>query len=182
MILLEKTSLSEEETENFAVEIVCLLNSSAKDYQNIIVTGEMGSGKSFLIRAILRCYGVDGPIPSPSFSLIHEYQALPILKTSLLSNKDTKNIASKTKTKSMKFWHLDLYRIQSEEELYELGLEELLEQPGLRFIEWGERFTLALAMKTLTLEIKRMPSASFTKRKIYLYDENKAPASKLKKG
>lgn len=82
----------------------------------VLLTGEMGAGKSVLTRAAARGMGVEGPVPSPTFTIlnIHEGQ-------------------------KMKLYHFDLYRLESEDELYEMGLEEFIPPAdGAAMIEWPQ--------------------------------------------
>jgi tRNA threonylcarbamoyladenosine biosynthesis protein TsaE len=78
--------------------------------------GELGAGKSTLARALLRHLGVQGPIRSPTYTLIERYA-----------------------TTAGEVAHLDLYRIADPEELYFLGLDDLAVSARLWLIEWPER-------------------------------------------
>ena len=80
----------------------------------ILLSGELGAGKSTLARAILRSLGHSGAVPSPTYTLIEPYE----LGSRLI-------------------YHVDLYRISSEDELEFLGWSDLAD--GLRIIEWPER-------------------------------------------
>ncbi len=83
----------------------------------VALYGPLGSGKSTLVRAACRSAGVEGPIPSPTFTLVNRYR-LP----------DGGFVH-----------HVDLYRIESEEEVWELGWQELLARSGPVFVEWADR-------------------------------------------
>lgn len=82
----------------------------------VLISGEMGAGKTTLIKEILIGLNVIDNISSPTFSIINEY---------------------KTKNKDV-IYHMDLYRINKIEELEEIGFFEYLESGNLCFIEWGE--------------------------------------------
>ncbi len=82
----------------------------------VLISGEMGAGKTTLIKEILIGLNVIDNISSPTFSIINEY---------------------KTKSTDL-IYHMDLYRISRIEELEEIGFFEYLESGNLCFIEWGE--------------------------------------------
>ena len=86
------------------------------DKKIILISGEMGAGKTTLIKEILIGLNVIDNISSPTFSIINEY---------------------KTKSTDL-IYHMDLYRISKIEELEEIGFFEYLESGNLCFIEWGE--------------------------------------------
>ena len=81
----------------------------------VALTGDLGAGKTALARAILRGLGVTGHVPSPTFTLVQSYE-----------------------TPGLTVHHFDLYRIEDESELRELGLEEAKED-GAVLIEWPDR-------------------------------------------
>ena len=79
--------------------------------------GPLGAGKSVLARAVARGAGVEGPIPSPTFNLLFRY----------------------TTPRGSPLVHMDLYRIEEAEELWELGWEELGGAGEIVLVEWPER-------------------------------------------
>lgn len=83
----------------------------------ILISGEMGAGKTTLIKQILVDLNVIDNVSSPTFSIINEY---------------------KTKTEDL-IYHMDLYRIDKIEELDGIGFYEYLESGNLCLIEWGEK-------------------------------------------
>jgi tRNA threonylcarbamoyladenosine biosynthesis protein TsaE len=82
----------------------------------IALRGDLGAGKSVLARAIARGAGIDAPMPSPTFNLLFEYE-------------------NRGRTVS----HLDLYRLEDANEVWELGWRELGEGDQIVLIEWPER-------------------------------------------
>ena len=105
-------SKSEAETERFAESI-------AKKYQGsptFLLFGNLGAGKTAFTRGLARGYGSDKRVSSPTFTLVHEY--------------------SGDKT----VYHFDLYRLESEEELYDIGFEEYFKEDTVRVIEWPDAF------------------------------------------
>lgn len=79
--------------------------------------GELGAGKSVLARAVARGAGVRGPMPSPTFNLLFRYHG----------------------DRGLDVVHLDLYRLEDPDEVWDLGWRELGAGPELVLIEWPER-------------------------------------------
>ena len=96
-------------TEALSVELAAQLRPTAF----VHLEGELGAGKSTLARGMLRAWGVEGPVRSPTYTLIETYET------------DVGTVH-----------HLDLYRLGDSEELYYLGLDELLSQDAIWLIEW----------------------------------------------
>lgn len=82
----------------------------------VVLHGDLGAGKSELARGIARGLGISGPVPSPSFTILNAYD----------QGRLTLN-------------HFDWYRIESPEELYEMGAQEQLMGEGVTLVEWAER-------------------------------------------
>ncbi len=78
--------------------------------------GELGSGKTTLIRSIFRSLGIEGAIPSPTFAIMETY----------------------TTPEGLELLHLDLYRIESPQELALIGLDEFRKEDCAWFIEWPD--------------------------------------------
>lgn len=88
----------------------------------VLLRGDLGSGKTTLTRGIARGLGLDDPtrVNSPSFTLVNIYQGhCPI-------------------------YHVDLYRLESERDLYSIGLDDFLFKEGVTIIEWSERLSYPL--------------------------------------
>ncbi len=85
-------------------------------------SGEIGSGKTTFIRAMLRCLGVTSPIKSPTFSLVESYQST-----------------------YLQIHHFDLYRIHDETELDYIGFRDYFRDNAICCIEWPERAASYLA-------------------------------------
>jgi tRNA threonylcarbamoyladenosine biosynthesis protein TsaE len=92
------------------------LASGLQPGDTVILEGELGTGKSELARGIARGLGVTETVTSPSFTILNVYESgrCPL-------------------------YHFDWYRLESEEELYELGMDEYLGGDGIAVVEWAER-------------------------------------------
>jgi len=96
----------------------------------IALEGELGTGKTVLARAVLRALGVTESVPSPTFTLVQHYE-----------------------TAKLPIDHFDLYRIEEESELDQLGLDDAL-VTGAAMIEWPQRAGARLPADALHLRIE----------------------------
>ena len=109
-------SQNELETKNFAKQLA----SKLKPRDVVVLTGELGSGKTKFAEGFLSYFGLENEISSPTFNIVNEYK------------KDDINI-----------YHFDVYRLEDSSEFYEIGGEEYFEN-GICLIEWGELIEDAL--------------------------------------
>jgi len=91
--------------------------------QLLILRGELGTGKTTLVKGIAQALDAAEPdeVTSPTFTLLHEYDGT-------------------REGKPVKLFHLDVYRLEGERQLETLGLDELLTPDALVLVEWGEKF------------------------------------------
>jgi tRNA threonylcarbamoyladenosine biosynthesis protein TsaE len=101
--------------ETVTAELGARIATALRPGDVIALSGDLGAGKTALARAILRALGVAGHVPSPTFTLVQSYE-----------------------TPGLTVHHFDLYRVEDESELRELGLEEAREE-GAVLIEWPDR-------------------------------------------
>lgn len=108
-----ETSSAEE-----TIEVGKQLSALLPERGAVLLIGNLGAGKTTLVKGIAQARGAAEPeeVSSPTFPLIHEYGDPP------------------------RVFHVDLYRLETEEEVLSLGLDEYLDRRGLTLIEWGERF------------------------------------------
>lgn len=98
--------------------------------------GDLGTGKTTLVRGILRGFGHTGPVRSPTYTLLEPYELAAV-----------------------RLYHLDLYRLGDPQELEYLGLRDLLNGQGLFLVEWPERGQGALPLPDLTIRIEHAGEA-----------------------
>ena len=108
--MYEFISHSEEDTIKFADDFASKLNN----HSIIVLTGDLGSGKTKFTQGLLKHFGLEDQISSPTFTIVNEYDA-----------------------PDFKIYHFDLYRLSDVDEFYAMGGEEYL-QNGLCIFEWGE--------------------------------------------
>ncbi len=106
----------------------------------VLLSGELGAGKSVLARAILRGLGVTEHVPSPTFTLAQAYE-----------------------TDSLMLQHFDLYRIERARDLDELGIEEALDQ-GAILVEWPERAPRHFPAQSLSITLETTSESTRTAR------------------
>jgi tRNA threonylcarbamoyladenosine biosynthesis protein TsaE len=118
---------SDEETRSVGRSLAASLPAQAV----VLLIGELGAGKTTLSQGIAEGVGAASAqdVSSPTYTLIHEYGDPVIL------------------------YHVDLYRIETEEDVRRLGLEELFERPALVLIEWGEHFPQLLPAERIEIRI-----------------------------
>jgi tRNA threonylcarbamoyladenosine biosynthesis protein TsaE len=100
----------------------------------VTITGELGAGKTTLVQAICAGYGVTDEVTSPTFALVHEYQAArsPV-------------------------HHLDLYRLDRPDQLEEIGWDELVSARAVVLVEWPERAGDRVPPGHVTLSLQHLP-------------------------
>lgn len=118
---------NENETLNFGKKLASLL----KKGDTIVLTGELGSGKTKLTEGILSYYGLEDEISSPTFTIVNTY---------------TKN--------DINIFHFDVYRLEDSSEFYAIGGEEYFEN-GICIIEWGEIIEDALPKEYIHITFER---------------------------
>ncbi|MGC8667270.1 MAG: tRNA (adenosine(37)-N6)-threonylcarbamoyltransferase complex ATPase subunit type 1 TsaE [Chthonomonadales bacterium] len=96
----------------------------------ILLEGSLGSGKTTLVQGVAEGLGIPIPATSPTFTLIHELRGGRML-----------------------LYHVDLYRINSQEHLEDLGITDLLDGEGLLAIEWADRLGSLLPSSYLHITI-----------------------------
>jgi tRNA threonylcarbamoyladenosine biosynthesis protein TsaE len=126
---LRLTSRSDEETRILGASLAPVLLPG----DVVSLSGDLGAGKTTLVQGIAAGLGVTGPVTSPTFVLVHHYEGtFPII-------------------------HMDVYRLDSIQEVLDLGFEELLEPQAIMLVEWGEAVLPLLPRRYLDIELRRAP-------------------------
>lgn len=138
---MEIITTSKEETYEFGKKIA----NQFKGGNILLLVGELGAGKTTLMKGLSAGFGVRNEVASPTFTLMNHYHT---------HNHNIKNLI-----------HIDTYRIKDEQELKDIGIEDYLgEFDSLCVIEWPEKLiTLLKNKKTFTITIEHLDE---NKRKI----------------
>ena len=108
--------IDEAATVAFGDDLLNLIRSRFGDTALVALEGDLGAGKTTLVRGMLRALGFTGAVKSPTYTLLEPYS---------IDNLD--------------LYHFDLYRLESAEELEFVGFEEILDGPGIKLFEWPQR-------------------------------------------
>lgn len=119
-----------------AEETIALGRSLARDLAPpclVLLEGELGAGKTTLIKGIVAGLGAAGEddVSSPSFTLVHEYGGA-----------------------ERKVYHADLYRVEGAQELATLGLEELVDREATVIVEWGGKLKISGLTADVRIELE----------------------------
>lgn len=107
----------------------------------VTLRGDLGAGKTTLVRAIARAQGMLEPVTSPTYSVVREYYS-----------------------PRGRVFHLDLYRLEDPEQLHQLGWEEIRRAKGLVLIEWPELAASALPNDVVALALEHVPDRPDVRR------------------
>ena len=120
-------SKSEQDTINFAKDFA----KNLKTGDVIVLSGELGSGKTKFVQGVLTYFGLEDEISSPTFTIVNEYQ-----------NSD------------INIYHFDVYRLEDSDEFYAMGGDEYFSN-GISIIEWGEIIQDALPNDILKITFSK---------------------------
>ena len=119
---------SEEELPEVADALLDALNGRTV----VALHGEMGAGKTTLIRAVADALGVEDQVTSPTFALVNQYEG----------------------ANGERLFHFDFYRIDDEREAFDLGYEEYFYSGDLCFVEWPEKIESLLPEEVVEVRIR----------------------------
>lgn len=123
-------SHSELDTINFATTFASKLNKN----NIIILSGDLGSGKTKFVEGILNYFNIADEISSPTFTIVNEYI-----------------------TKTINIFHFDLYRLNNIDDFYAIGGDEYLEN-GICIFEWGELLESYLKKDYIKIYFNKIPN------------------------
>jgi tRNA threonylcarbamoyladenosine biosynthesis protein TsaE len=97
----------------------------------VSLSGDLGAGKTIFVQGVASALGVTARVTSPTFALVHEYRG------------------------RFRIVHMDVYRLNSWQEVFDLGFEELFDPEGIMIVEWGEALAPLLPRRYLEIDIRR---------------------------
>jgi tRNA threonylcarbamoyladenosine biosynthesis protein TsaE len=103
--------------------------------------GDLGAGKTTLVRHLLRALGVEGRIKSPTYAVVEPYELA-------------------TPSGVLNIWHFDFYRFKDPREWEEAGFRDLFTAPGLKVAEWAENARTALPIADLVVRLVTLDDES----------------------
>ena len=124
---MEFVTHSREETEALGARLADALDGG----RVVAFTGDLGAGKTAFVSGMARALGVEERVTSPTFTIVNEYEGgrLPL-------------------------FHFDMYRLESSDELFDIGWEDYLRRGGVCAVEWSEKVSGALT-GALRVDIRR---------------------------
>ncbi len=131
--LIREDKINIDDIESYGKIIACLL----KNKDVIIMIGSLGYGKTTLTRNIAKSLESEDIITSPTFTIINEYNIILENEESVLR-------------------HVDLYRLESEDDIDSIGLYDIIYSDGVSIIEWGDKFINFFEKPYYILEIERL--------------------------
>jgi ATPase, YjeE family len=129
---MEYTSTSTEETEALGQSLAKTLAPGTL----LALRGDLGAGKTAFVRGLAAGLGYHGRVTSPTFTIVNEYEG------------------------TLPLFHFDLYRLGSEDELYDIGFDEYLARCGVCAVEWSERAPEIMAAARMQVTISRLDETS----------------------
>jgi len=135
-------SNSEQETINLGERVANMFCEGSV----VALRGVLGSGKTHFVKGIAVKLRITETITSPTYTIINEYKSYD----------------------NIPFYHIDAYRLNSEEEFEQIGGSEIINGKGISVIEWSERISKLLPKETITISIKITgPSSRFIQVSYY---------------
>lgn len=103
---------SQDDTTAFALHFATQL----KGGDCVALYGDLGAGKTFFVRGVCKALGIETGVRSPTFTLMNVYESV-----------------------NVRVFHMDLYRLEDENEIYDIGYDDCCTDDGILFIEWPEK-------------------------------------------
>ena len=138
---MKKNILTKESNIENIEEIALFLVDTLKNGDLIIMSGDLGFGKTTFVRIFAKLLKSEDIVSSPSFTLINEYDIILKEEETVLR-------------------HVDLYRLSSEDELDNIGFKDKIKENGITMIEWGDKFESYFDKPYYELKIEMIEESS----------------------
>ncbi|MBR3697428.1 MAG: tRNA (adenosine(37)-N6)-threonylcarbamoyltransferase complex ATPase subunit type 1 TsaE [Clostridia bacterium] len=116
---------------NETIDLGKKIGATLKCGDILILSGDLGAGKTKFTEGILSYFGLQNEISSPTFTIVNEYY-----------------------TNSLNIYHFDVYRIEDQEEFFYLGGDEYFKK-GVSIIEWGEKIEKIIPKKYIKIDFSK---------------------------
>ena len=136
---MEFISKNEQDTMKFAKNLASKLQTG----DTVVLSGDLGSGKTKFVEGFLTYFNLQDEISSPTFNIVNEY-----------------------KNDNISIYHFDVYRLVNSSEFYEIGGDEFFDN-GICLIEWGEIIGDAIPKEHITIQFER-DSDNYNKRILHI--------------
>ena len=122
---------------------------------NALITlhGDLGAGKTTLVRHLLRALGVSGRVKSPTYAVVEPYEVPWPWALTEGTGTDTGTDATRQPDHPLAIWHFDFYRLGDPREWEDAGLRDLLASPGLKLVEWPDKAGPGMPTPDLALHL-----------------------------
>jgi tRNA threonylcarbamoyladenosine biosynthesis protein TsaE len=121
-------------------QVASTIIKDSDSFKIIVLHGEMGAGKTTLVKAMAMHLGVSTGMSSPTFSIVNEYET----------------------AEGRKVYHFDFYRLKNEAEAYDIGVDEYFDSGNYCFIEWPEKIPTVLPRDRVDVYIKTVSNTERT--------------------
>lgn len=95
----------------------------------VLLVGDLGAGKTAFVQGLAKGLGVDEPVTSPTFTIVQQYEG------------------------RLRLAHVDVYRLDRVQDLYDLGFDEMIDGGGVTVVEWGDLVAQAIPTEHLLVRI-----------------------------
>jgi tRNA threonylcarbamoyladenosine biosynthesis protein TsaE len=139
---------TEDDTRQFATRFAAQLSALPTDASLFIeLHGDLGAGKTTLVRHLLQAMGVTGRIKSPTYAIVEAYD---------INDESSKNALHQP----IKLWHFDFYRFNDPMEWEEAGFRDIFAGSGIKLVEWPEKAATFLPVADVAIKIVANMDAS----------------------
>ena len=123
-----------EETKHIGYSLAKMICDGEISGKFIALRGEMGVGKTLFTSGFASYFGISG-VRSPTYTVVNQYG------------------------NNVKIYHFDMYRIESEDDLYSIGYDDYLAENGYIIVEWSENIDYAIPSDAIFVSIERLPDS-----------------------